>query len=85
MIEFTRHSTRHETDSSLLRTWRSKCGRYCITESVSKFGLSTVYYAALRDAYGWRNLKAMERFPHFRKLNAARTACSRHATQRRFA
>ena len=84
MIQFRQHSTRHVTTAATLRTWRSTCGRYTVTQSISLFGLSTVYYAALRSAYGWSNLKANCRFPHFRTRAAAIKGCAQHCRQRRY-
>lgn len=49
LIEWKRPKS-DETDCSKRRRWFSRCGRYELTEAVSKFkGMPTIYYAITLD------------------------------------
>ena len=74
-LEFVQRPDRGEevdTPASTRRIWRSKCGRYRVTESRIPH-LSIRYYAQVLDGRCWSNLS------EHRKRRPAEAACARHA------
>lgn len=82
MIEFQKHGGRDETLTSKRRIWLTKCGRYRVVKSMSKYGLPTIYYAMeYRDTpesnnfagWGWDIISK------HRAKSAAFVACEKQA------
>jgi len=55
-LEFVSRGTRMDTETAERMGWRSRCGRYLVLRSVSKFGLPTTIYAIKIDDRGQQEL-----------------------------
>ena len=69
---FSKHATKRDGEVAVYRRWRTKCKRYAVEQSKSKYGMPTLYRAI--DAAG-------EIISTHRVRLAALRACQRHANQ----
>lgn len=73
--------------ASTHKVWRSRCGKYRVVESVSKYGLSTVYYAQRLVHLGTADSPSDESvfaiISRHKTKAGAQKACCQHASQPR--
>lgn len=74
--------------ASLHKVFRSRCGQYRVVESVSKYGLSTVYYAQRRVSLGTADSPSDESVftiisRHKTKAGAQKACCDHNRPPRR--
>jgi hypothetical protein len=68
---FSKHATKRDGEVAVYRRWRSKCKRYAVEQSKSKYGMPTLYRAI--DAAG-------DIISVHRARSAAMRACQRHSS-----
>ena len=64
-----------ETSTSKRMTWESRCQRFRVQRSESKYGMGTVFYALMEDESGW---KLLARKP---TRNSAEATCELEAIE----
>lgn len=67
-----KRARRDETMTSKRRTWESRCKRYKVQESVSKFGMPTTYFAVHNGPDGEEIIK------RHKKRGPAEKSCEKH-------
>jgi hypothetical protein len=78
VLEWKR-AKKDETELSVRRTWDSRCGLYRVQESISRYGLPTVYYALQKD----KGTDCFFILSRHRKRKPAEDACEKASHQRR--
>lgn len=70
-----KRAKKDETDCAFRRKWASRCGRYSVVESISKFNEGGTIYYALRalTGDGWAIIS------RHRKRGPAEKACEKQA------